>query len=398
MKGCLASSMAAGSLPLIGNSKAVAKNPPKRIIFICSSLGFMEKNFFPKKQGDFKSSKYLKDMKTLDKMTVFENFYHPGMKTSNHDSEKSLLTSAPTPESANFKNTISIDQALARTMGVETRFPSLTLGISDRGWGQSWNETGSAIPSTYKEEVLYNQLFGKEDSQEVRKQLQKDQLVINCLKQEVSMLRKQGASSGAAKRYERNLEQLEKQIDRQRYWISQQKPAIANTLNKDQKYPFSTRIKNLLQLSKQAFQTDSTRVISLSLEFVEGAIKVPGVTAAWHGLSHKHGDANLGLIESDILDSVGQFIDDLDQIKEGQGTLLDNTTVVLTTNFGNAANHTHYNLPTIVAGGGYKHQGYFKTPEKTPLSNLYLELLHKHDIDAGQFGSSVKDMNVLKIS
>ena len=78
----------------------VVKSPPKRIIFVCSCLGFYEPYFFPKKRGDFSTSDYLRDFKTLDKMTVFQNLYHPGMDTNNHDSEKSFLTGSPSPESS----------------------------------------------------------------------------------------------------------------------------------------------------------------------------------------------------------------------------------------------------------------------------------------------------------
>ncbi|SVE07442.1 uncharacterized protein METZ01_LOCUS460296, partial [marine metagenome] len=87
---------------------------------------------------------------------------------------------------------------------------------------------------------------------------------------------------------------------------------------------------------------------------------------------------------------------EMDQIKEGEGTLLDHTIVVLGSNFGDASNHTCNNLPMIVAGGGYRHQAQTVLEKPTPLCNLYLELLHKHNIDAGSFGSSVTDMGLLK--
>ena len=83
--------LALQSLDLRATAKPKPVTPPKRIIFICSCLGFYKPYFFPKK-GDLATSDYLKDMKTLDKMTVFNNLYHPGMDTSNHDSEKSFLT------------------------------------------------------------------------------------------------------------------------------------------------------------------------------------------------------------------------------------------------------------------------------------------------------------------
>ncbi|MDB2348052.1 DUF1552 domain-containing protein, partial [Verrucomicrobiales bacterium] len=101
------------------------KIPPKRVMFICNSLGFYESHFFPKTRGDLSTSTYLNRIKTKDKVTVFENLFHPGMSTSNHDSEKSFLTGAPNPESTTFTNSISLDQLLAQHMGGDTRYPSL---------------------------------------------------------------------------------------------------------------------------------------------------------------------------------------------------------------------------------------------------------------------------------
>ena len=127
------------ALPLAMNSLSLRaedrkKPPPKRIIFICSCLGFYEPYFFPGKEGDLSSSDYLKGMKTKEKMTVFQNLFHPGMDTSNHDSEKSFLTGTPSPESPTFVNGMSLDQVLARQMGGDTRFPFLNFSIYDRGW------------------------------------------------------------------------------------------------------------------------------------------------------------------------------------------------------------------------------------------------------------------------
>ena len=91
--------------------------PPRRIIFICNSLGFFRSYFSPTEPGQLESSRYLRAIECPEDVTVFENLYHPGMDTSNHDSEKSFLTGAPNPESTGFHNTISLDQLLAREMG-----------------------------------------------------------------------------------------------------------------------------------------------------------------------------------------------------------------------------------------------------------------------------------------
>ena len=109
------------ALHSLGAESSKPKVPPKRIMFICNSLGFHEPYFFPKERGNLASSDYLAGIEVKEKMTVFQNLFHPGMDTSNHDSEKSLLTGAPYPEGATFTNTISLDQVLAEEIGGQTR-------------------------------------------------------------------------------------------------------------------------------------------------------------------------------------------------------------------------------------------------------------------------------------
>ena len=392
------------SLNVRADSKS--KSPPKRIIFICNSLGFYKPHFFPKNRGDLSSSDYLKAIKTSDKLTVFENLYHPGMETSNHDSEKSFLTGVPKPEAPNFTNSISLDQVLASKMGVDTRFPFLPLSIYDRGWGASWNDRGVAIPPLHDVDRIYGKLFGEEDLSAKRKQIAKDQNVIACLRRDLKQIESQSVAqepdASKIETYRNVIAELEKQISHESFWLDTAKPEVPDTLSKDPEFAFSTKIENLLELSKLAFQTDSTRVITLSLDWIYGAIKVPGATGGWHSLSHHGGRQNqleqLSRIERDIVKHLNHFLTDLDNIPEGDGTLLDHTTVVIGSNFGDASNHTCNNLPTIVAGGGYRHQVHTVPEKPTPLCNLWLELVHKHNIDLGQFGSSDDDPQSLLVS
>ncbi|MCP4120662.1 MAG: DUF1552 domain-containing protein, partial [Bacteroidetes bacterium] len=182
--------------------------------------------------------------------------------------------------------------------------------------------------------------------------------------------------------------------------LETKKPKVEKTLSQDKQFEFSTKVRNLFELAKLAFQTDSTRVITFSMDWIYGAIKVPGATGGWHTLSHHGGRKDvitkLSQIEIDALKHFNNFLFELDQIKEGKGTLLDHTTVVMGSNFGDSSNHTCNNLPMIVAGGGYQHESHKVMQKPTPLCNLYLELLHKHNMDFGNFGSSEKDMNLLK--
>lgn len=390
--------LAVQSLDLRG--AGTAKASPKRVIFICNSLGFYEPNFFPSVRGDLGSSRYLGEMELREKMTVFQNLFHPGMETSNHDSEKSFLTGAPGPEAANFVNTISLDQVLANGIGGDTRFPFLSFSIYDRGWGCSWNDRGVAIPPLYDEREIFDKLFGKEDLSARQKQIENDRHVVACLYRDMEHLQKSGGDLSQIESYRTVIGELEGRLKHEEFWLKTRKPAVPDSLSTDHEFAFSTKIRNLFELSKLAFQTDSTRVITLSLDWIYGAINVPGATGGWHTLSHHGGrhDAlnKLSKIEENIIGHLNRFLVELDQIDEGKGTLLDHTTVVIGSNFGDSSNHTCQNLPMIVAGGGYRHQGHTVLEKPTRLCNLYLELLHRHDIDVESFGNGRKDLNLLK--
>ncbi|MDB4720300.1 DUF1552 domain-containing protein [Verrucomicrobiales bacterium] len=393
------------ALPLAMNSlslsaKGKEKSSPRRIIFINNSLGFYSPYFFPKKRENLSTSDYLKGMKTKEKMTVFQNFFHPGMETSNHDSEKSFLTGTPNPESSNFVNGTSLDQLLAKEMGKDTRFPFLNFSIYDRGWGCSWNDRGSAIPPMHDEEKIFEMLFEEEDLRSKKQQLENDQNILNCLRRDLQQLRNQGSDPGKLDNYKALIGEFESRLHHEKFWLEAKKPKVEKSLSEDKRFEFSTKVRNLFELAKLAFQTDSTRVITFSMDWIYGAIKVPGATGGWHTLSHHGGRKNviaqLSQIEIDTLKHFNNFLFELEQIKEGNGTLLDHTTVVMGSNFGDSSNHTCNNLPMIVAGGGYQHEAHKVMQKPTPLCNLYLELLHKHNMDIGNFGSSERDMDLLK--
>ncbi len=308
------------SLNLRAASSPKTKEPPKRIIFICNSLGFYEPNFFPAKRGDLASSRYLKDLAVKEKMTVFQNLFHPGMDTSNHDSEKSFLTGSPSPEATNFVNSISLDQVLAREMGGDTRFPFLSFSIYDRGWGCSWNDRGVAIPPMHDERAIFDKLFGEEDLSAKRRQIENDQRILRSLYRDMAQLKQRGGDQTKIDSYHTVIAELEARLAHEEFWLKAKKPAVPDSLSDDQEFAFSTKVRNLFELAKLAFQTDSTRVITVSLDWIYGAINVPGATGGWHTLSHHGGKADalakLSRIEIDIVKHLNRFLSDLDEIKE----------------------------------------------------------------------------------
>ena len=92
-----------------------------------------------------------------------------------------------------------------------------------------------------------------------------------------------------------------------------------------------------------------------------------------------------------LLKQFAYFMDKMKNTKDmNDSSLLDNTLVL----YGSACSSTHNarNCPLILAGGsnlGVKHGAYTKFSEKEErLSNLFLSMLNKLDIEAESFSDS----------
>src|SRR5262245_15611805 len=112
-------------LPAVGRGAEPAL--PRRMVAVCSNLGFHTPFLFPERAGaDYEATPYLEVLREhRDQVTVLSGLSHPGVD-GGHSAEMSFLTAAPHPGAPNFKNSISLDQLLAERIGSETRFPSLS--------------------------------------------------------------------------------------------------------------------------------------------------------------------------------------------------------------------------------------------------------------------------------
>ena len=124
---------------------------PKRFVAMTLGLGLIGENLNPKDSGaDYESSLYLKPLEDIrDRFTVMSGSSHPGVG-GGHRAEASLLTANPVGSSGKARNTISVDQYMARHLGRYTRYPSLVLSSSGSN-SPSYTENGSMIPAAATE-------------------------------------------------------------------------------------------------------------------------------------------------------------------------------------------------------------------------------------------------------
>ena len=80
--------------------------------------------------------------------------------------------------------------------------------------------------------------------------------------------------------------------------------------------------------------------------------------------------------------------------------MVDRTAVVYASNLGNGSGHSSSNLPILLAGGGFRHQGHvgFDRTSNKPLSNLFVSMLQRMGIKADKFGSSTGTLTGLESS
>jgi hypothetical protein len=162
----------------------------------------------------------------------------------------------------------------------------------------------------------------------------------------------------------------------------------------------------MYDLARLAFEADSTRAVTLMLNSVgTPVVQIDGatITDSYHNLSH-HGLADEKLVQLKVIDEwqmklLADLFKGLKSVKEGDATLLDRTMILYGSNLGDANAHSTTNLPTLFAGGGFKHGQHlaFDRSRNYPLPNLFVSMLQRMGIEENSFGPSAGTMRGLEM-
>lgn len=403
--------------PAFGGEKDAGKTP-RRFIGICNNLGLVPEKFFPEGNGGrgYALSPYLEVMKEhRERFTVFSGVSHPDVD-GGHPADNCFLTAAPHPGNGGFRNTISLDQYAAQHLGHLTRFPSLTLGVNTLS-GQrslSWTGSGALIPTEEKASVVFKHLFLRGTQEEIRAQqrrLELGQSIMDAVAGQAKSLQRDVSARDRERldQYFTGVRDLEMRLAKAREWEDKPKPTVKAQPPKDPPTPkdYMDKVKVMYDLAQLAFETDSTRFVTLLLDSVNSpTINVEGadITDGYHNLSH-HGKSaaklkQLEAIDRDHMKHLGGLIAGLQGVKEGGETLLDRTMVLYGSNLGNANTHVTTNLPIIFAGGGFKHGQHlaFDRTRNYPLPNLFVSMLQRLGLEADKFATSTGTMRGLEMA
>ena len=402
---------AAGAcLALPALAKAAEKAPPKRLVAIHVPLGMMPAFFFPR-VGET-SSPYLDLLaKQRDQFTTFAGLSHPGVD-GNHHAGQCFLSGAPHPGQPSFRNSLSLDQLAAEKIGEDTRFSSLAVAVRQ---GEHYadsvavSRSGVILPAEASAERLYRKLFvagTTEEKAATMRRIQAGGSVLDLILDKAKRLEKSSDAQDRARldQYFQSVRELEGRLERSIAWENRPKPKVDYPMPKDiaDANEVVARSRLMFDLVRLALQTDSTRVVTLSLSTFSVVQHVPGVKNETHGLTH-HGNepdkiTELRKIEEAQLAVFGEMLSAFRETRETGGNLLDRTQILYGSCLGNANSHSNQNLPLILAGGGFRHGQHlaFDTANNTPLANLYVSMLQNLGVEADRFATSTGTLRGLR--
>jgi len=310
---------------------------------------------------------------------------------------------------------ISADQVIANKIGHETRFPSLELGMEygrmeggcDPGYACiysnnfSWkNETTPAVKEV-NPRIVFDRLFGanaKGSDHEGEKRDQQEtynRSILDYTRESLAGFNKKLGASDRLRvdEYLTSIREIERRIDAPPTDIQ-----LPDGVERPTRVPdsFKEHFALMGDLQMLAIQQDLTRVgtLALGVEQSRRTYNEIGIPEEHHGLTHHAGDpakiAKMCIIDNYCVQQFAAYLDRMKAIKEGDGTLLDHSMVLLGNGNGDAARHDHRNLMTILAGrgNGTLTPGRYLKYDDVVISNLWLSLMDRMGAVEERFGDS----------
>lgn len=397
-------SMSASSRTVARAGALTEAERPRRAVICYWGLGINGRDFTPAATGrNYRTTKILKPLDRFrDEFTVVS-----GLKLTHsggHTGDRAFLTGTST-HSAATKLLVSCDQQLAATVGKQTRFPSLVLGIR-RGTGfggqqdntLSWTESGTPIPAENRPNVLFDKLFRAESADEIAARRRESAETTGVLDAVADEARRLQAKLGRDDRrkldeYFTSIRDVERRMEDDLAWLSKPRPqverldfgddvqALDPTLRGGNKFDYRRYQRLMYDVLTLALRTDSTRVVSymarMDLRDGTGCYSFMGCPYGYHEMTHHGEEADklkwLTQVDTWYSEDWAYFLDRLRSVNEGDGTLLDNTFLVWGSSGGTINTHHATNLPTMVFGGrklGLRHQGHV-VKQDVRLGNLW---------------------------
>jgi hypothetical protein len=317
-------------------------------------------------------------------------------------------TRARKTEGSDIHVGISVDQVAARHVGQATRFPSLELscdsvrkaGGCDSGYSCayvyniSWQSPTTPMTPEPNPRLVFERLFGSgppEDRQrnfETRLRTQKSLLdfVLDDARSMGGQLSRRDQEK--LDEYLTSVREIERRIGHAESFgpLPDVRTAAPDGIPAD----YGQHMDLMYDLLALAFQTDSTRVATLLLagDGTNRAFPEINIAEGHHYCSHHRGNTDLldkvGQIDRFYMDHFARFLTKLEAMRDPDGsTVLSNSMIVYGCGNSDGNQHTHTNLPIVLAGngGGTLSAGRSVRFSGESVTDLYMGLVRRMGVD-----------------
>jgi hypothetical protein len=309
----------------------------------------------------------------------------------------------------------TLDQIVAKKISQDTTLPSLEVASETTvqqaaGNGGfyttlSFRDASSPLPMEHNPKKVFNELFGETTPKERVEIARQTNSLLDLVLDGTKALQNQlGAGDRAT---------LDKYLESVRE-VERRTELVASQDTSKMKIPerpvgvlddFDKQVDLLFDLITLAYQADLTRVASYIMvaEGTNQTYNHIGIPDSFHPVSHHANDLErinkLVKIQTWHMDRFAAFLKKMAETPDGDGSLLDHSIFLYGSNMGNSDQHGNYPIPIVIVGGGNgkMHQGgqHIVMPERTPLANVHLTLLHKFGIEQEKFADSTGPISQL---
>jgi hypothetical protein len=407
-----------------GFMSAQATGSTKRLAFTYVPNGIMMADWTPAAEGaEFELPRILAPITPLrDEVLVLSGLSHKngmalGDGAGDHARAAASYLTGVHPRKtagADIQNGISVDQIAAQHVGDQTRLRSLELGCDDsRTIGNcdsgyscaytnslAWRGPATPLPPETNPRLVFERLFGDIDTSlpaEVRKRrLLHRRSILDLVTDRTARLMGELGPTDRQKLddYLSSVRDIELRIQKAETDFTGVLPDIEKPTGIPVEY--ADYVKLMFDLQIVAFQTDSTRVVTMMMGREGSGRTYPeiGVPDPHHPLTHHRGNAEwiekVKKINTLHMELFAGFLKKLKETPDGDGTLFDHSLVVYGSGLSDGNRHTHNDLPVLVAGrgGNFRLGRHLVYPIDTPMTNFYLTLLDRMGVHEDQIGDS----------
>lgn len=355
-----------------------------------------------------------------DKVSVFSGFRVIGDGRANlvHWTGHASILSGIAPATSSKFDAPSFDTRVADAIGTSTRFKSIDIDASISRQPVSYStRTGSTFASPDATPLaLYQRLFGPEfqdpnsDDWKPSPSIMLRQSVLSAVTEQRQALMKGLGQEDRLKmdQYFSSVRDLENQLAVQLQRPEKREACVLPQAPKEQPRVASVDVVNantkvMAKLLAMGLACNQSRVFTFVHTSGASETYLAGQSKIYHQITHDEPtDAQLGYqpettkLAGEVMKGLGAFLTELDAIKEGSGTLLDNSIVLAFSDTGYAKIHGIENIPMFLAGraGGRHKAGQHIAGKGDSVTRVSLTAMQLAGAPIGEFGiGSMKTTN-----